>query len=229
MTAWAVLRQVVLATGTINDDVAVVRQAFGFGAGFADPELRKLNLADATMPVSSTRYLEFVAPIEATGPVHAWLAKTGPRGGFTLSVQHPDPDGVRARCAEAGVRVPIDDVAFGRTVLQLHPRDVGLLLEVDGIPEPDVWFWDDVDPGPEPGAGVDEIVGVDITVDDPESMTALWARILDVEPSDSTAFDLGGSTVRFVAGAPSADWNIQLRSSGGSDLPDLPGITFTLV
>ncbi|MBN9619352.1 MAG: hypothetical protein J0H43_06420 [Actinobacteria bacterium] len=230
MSDWAVLRQVVVATTSHQSDLRAVRAAFGLGEGFADPELKRLNLADATMPVSAGRYLEFIAPIEDTGPVASWLAKVGPRGGFTLSVQHPDPDGVRARCAEQGVRVPIDDVAFGRTVLQLHPKDVGLVLEIDGIPERDVWFWDDIDPGPEPGARVDEILGVEIAVADPAAMAARWTAIMNLpEPVEATTLDLGGPTVRFVPGGPSADWTILLRRSGEAVDPALPGISFRLV
>lgn len=230
VTAWAILRQVVLATESHETDLKAVREAFGLGTGFADPELKEFNLADATMPVSATRYLELVAPIAPEGPVHSWLTKAGPRGGFTLSVQHPDPDGVRARCAELGVRVPIDAVAFGHTVLQLHPKDVGLVLEIDGIDDPDTWFWDDIDPGPEARAGIDEIVGVEMTAEDPVAMATLWTKIMDLpEQVDTTSVDLGGTTVRFVAGTPSAHWNILVRRSGAADDPSLPGITFTLV
>lgn len=230
MTAWAILRQVVLATTTHESDLATVRESFGLGAGFDDPELKKLNLADATMPVSAGRYLEFVAPISPEGPVHAWLSKSGPRGGFTLSVQHPDTDGVRARCAELGVRVPIDTVAFGHPVLQLHPKDVGLVLEIDGIDDPDVWFWDDIDPGPEEDATVEAIVGVEITVEDPVAMATRWRTIMDLpEQADPSTLDLGGCTVRFVAGMASADWNILVRRRGEAKDPSLPGITFTLV
>ncbi len=233
MSDWAILRQVVIATGSHESDVAAVRAAFGLGAGFDDPELKTLNLADATMPVSTSRYLEFVAPIEDSGPVASWLGKVGGRGGYTLSVQHPDPDGVRSRCAELGVRVPIDEVAFGHTILQLHPKDVGLVLEIDGIANPDEWFWDDIDPGPEPGAQVDEILGVEMAVADPVGMAALWVKIMDLPaPAEPTVLDLGGATVRFVSGGPSPDWTVLLRRSSGSDSagdPALPGITFRLV
>ena len=230
MSDWAYLRQVVVATNSHDADVHAVRTAFGLGQGFDDPELKNLNLADATMPVSATRYLEFVAPITGDGPVASWLAKVGPRGGLTLSVQHPDPDAVRARCAGLGVRVPIDEIAFGRQVLQLHPKDVGLVLEIDGISDRDVWFWDDIDPGPEPDARIDEIIGVEIAVADPQAMAALWVKILGIpEPSEPTVLDLG-ATVRFVAGGPSPDWTILVRSANGdAGDPGLPGITFRLV
>jgi hypothetical protein len=230
MSSWAKLRQVVIATSTHAADTDAVRAAFGLGQGFDDPELKKINLIDATLPVSAERYLEFCAPATDEGPVASWLGKVGGRGGFVLSVQHPDPDAVRARCITRGVRVPIDDVAFGRTVLQLHPKDVGLVLEIDGIDDPDVWFWDDIDPGPEPGAAVDEIVGVEVPVADPAAMTELWLDILELPaPVETNVLDLGGATVRFVPGGPSADWTVLLRRSGPAGDPGLAGITFRLV
>jgi hypothetical protein len=228
MPSWAILRQVVLATTSHESDVAAVRAAFGLGQGFDDPELKKINLLDATMPVGRGRYLEVVAPAAPEGPVAKWLAKVGGRGGYVLSVQHPDPAAVKERALATGVRVPIEEVAFGRQILQLHPKDVGLVLEVDGIDDPAVWFWDDIDPGPEPGAHVDEILGVEVPVADPAATAAQWRHLLDLpgDPGD-TALDLGGATVSFVPGGPSSHWKVLLHRAGdGAADPALPGITF---
>ena len=230
-TSWAKLRQVVIATTDHDADTEAVRKAFGLGQGFADPELDKISLVDATMPVSAQRYLEVVGATDGVGPVGKWLAKVGGRGGFVLSVQHPDPDGVRSRAAQLGVRVPIDELAFGKTVLQLHPKDVGLVLEIDGIADPDEWFWDDINPGPEADAGVDEIIGVEIPVADPVAMNTLWHQLMDLgEPVLPDQVDLGGAYVKFVDGGPSADWTVVLRTSSADAVdPGLAGISFRLV
>ena len=232
---WAILRQVVIATTDHAADVEAVRSAFGLGEGFGDPELKHLALLDATMPVGSgKRYLEFIGPENDTAVVTKWLTKIGGRGGYVLSVQHPDPDAVRARALARGVRVPIDTTALGHAVLQLHPQDVGLLLEVDGIADDTAWFWDDVDPGPEPDALVDGIVGVEVAVADPEATNALWHDLLGLgTPAVADTIEMGGIPVRFVPGGPSADWVVTLRRSaaGGERAvePSLPGITFRLV
>ena len=126
------------------------------------------------------RYLEFVAPTDAEAAVRRWLAKIGGRGGYVLSVQHPDPDAVKARALASGIRVPIDAEAFGHRIIQLHPQDVGLLLELDGIADRQAWFWDDIDPGPEPDAAVSDIVGVEVPVADPAATTAQWHALLDL-------------------------------------------------
>jgi len=232
--AWAILRQVVIATDDHAGDVAAVRSAFGLGQGFGDPELKDLALLDATMPVSDQRYLEIIGPENDTAAVSKWLNKIGGRGGYVLSVQHPDPDAVRARALARGVRVPIDTTALGKVVIQLHPQDVGLLLEVDGITEPSAWFWDDIDPGPEPGALVDAIVGVEVPVADPVATNTLWHDLLGLpDPQAADTIDLGGIPVRFIPGGPSADWTVLLRRAvdGGdrAEEPTLPGVTFRLV
>jgi len=229
--SWAKLRQVVIGTTDHVGDVAAVREAFGLGAGFADPEVAHMSLVDATLPVAPGRYLEFVAPTDDTISFAKWLSKIGGRGGYVLSVQHPDPAAVKARAEARGIRVPIDVEAFGKPVIQVHPKDVGLLLEVDGITDPSVWFWDDIDPGPEPGAGVDDIICVEVPVDDPAAMTTLWHELLDLgEPANPSEVDLGGITVRFVPGGPSHEWTVILRRANDRAVdPGLPGVTFRLV
>lgn len=229
--SWAKLRQVVIGTTTHASDIEAVRRCFGLGEGFADPEVDTIGLVDATMPVSAGRYLEFVAPARADLSFARWLDKIGGRGGYVLSVQHPDPHAVRERALARGIRVPVDVEAFGKPVIQLHPQDVGLLLELDGIADPDKWFWDEIDPGPEPDACVDEIVSVDVPVADPAATNTLWHELLGLgEPPRPTEIDLGGILVRFVAGGPSAKWTVTLRrtSEAAAD-PGLDGLTFALV
>ena len=230
-SAWAKLRQVVIATTSHADDVAAARRAFGLGASFDDPELKTFGLADATFPISAERFLEFVGPASEHGPLTPWLTTIGGRGGYVLSVQHPDPAGVRRRCTELGVRVPIETEAFGQTVLQLHAKDVGLVLEIDGIADRAAWFWDAISPGPDASAGVDEIVGVDVPVADPTAMTALWHEVLGLgEPTAADVVELDGAWVRFVPGGPSSAWVVVMHRSNDTAVdPGLPGISFRFV
>jgi hypothetical protein len=229
--SWAKLRQVVIGTTEHSSDVAAARAAFGLGPGFADPEVAHLSMVDATLPVAPGRYLEFVAPTDDGISFAKWLAKVGGRGGYVLSVQHPDPAAVKQRALARGIRVPIDVEAFGQPVVQLHPQDVGLLLELDGITDETKWFWDDIDPGPEAGAGIDDIVGVEVPVADPVAMCALWHELLDLgQPARPDQIELGGVYVRFVPGGPSPAWTVIVRRANDSAVdPGLPGITFRLV
>ena len=38
-----------------------------------------------------------------------------------------------------------DVEAYGYRIMQLHPKQLGLLLELDEVPEPDAWFWDGIE------------------------------------------------------------------------------------
>ncbi|SDJ41158.1 hypothetical protein SAMN05444157_3244 [Frankineae bacterium MT45] len=233
--SWVKLRQVVIATTSHDDDVDLVRQAFGLGKGFCDPELDSLHMVDATMPVARGQYLEFIGPASDEAAVLKWLTKIGGRGGYVLSVQHPDPAAVKQRAIERGIRVPVDVEALGHPVIQLHPQDVGLLLEVDGITDPERWFWDDIDSGPEADAAVSEIVSVQVPVADPAATNALWHDLLDLgTPAEPTVIEMGGISVEFVAGGPSAEWTVTLRradSAAGASAaaPSLAGLRFELV
>lgn len=228
---WAKLRQVIIGTAHHDSDVAAVRESLALGEPFADPEIHELSLVDATFQVSPERYLELVGTTSPTSPMAMWLGKVGPRAGYALSVQHPDPDAVRARCIAAGLRVAIDTVAFGKTVLQLHPKDFGLLLEVDGIDDPDVWFWDDISPGPSATAGIDEVIGVEIPAGDPALLADRWSDVLGIgAPSADHQLDLGGAWVRFIPDDVSREWVVTLRrSSAAASAPELEGVAFRLV
>jgi hypothetical protein len=75
-------------------------------------------------------------------PVARWLGKVGGSSGWVLSTQVPSLDGVKERAAEHGVRVAVETQAMGHDIIQLHPLDVGVLLELDAFLPRDGWFWD---------------------------------------------------------------------------------------
>jgi hypothetical protein len=62
-------------------------------------------------------------------------------------------------------------------------------------------------------------------------MAVLWHELLDIgQPAVPGEVDLGGVTVRFVAGGPSAEWTVVLRRANADARdPGLPGIAFRLV
>ena len=47
--------------------------------------------------------------------------------------------------AELDLGVAADVEAYGYRIIQLRPKQMGLLLELDEVPDPDAWFWDSVD------------------------------------------------------------------------------------
>lgn len=234
MTDWALLRQVVLATDDIEGAGTLIREKFRLGKGFADPELATVGLADDTMALAGGSYLELVAP-SSGAPMGAalsrWLAKTG-GGGYALSVQHSDAVGARDRAVALGVRLAADQLVMGHPIVQFHPADAGLLLELDGIADPEKWFWDGLGVDPSPDALIDGVVAVEAGVADPAATTSLWTEILGFGPVERHAFDLGGRLVRLVDRADRPQWTITLRRSpAGAELSDgtLLGAAFRYV
>jgi hypothetical protein len=206
---WAELRQVGFAT---LDHAAAVRTAtelLALGPGFGDPLLAERGLADFTAPVGPATYVEVLAPLTAGHSVARWLDKVGGASGWVLSTQVPSLDGVKERAAEHGVRVAVETQAMGHDIIQLHPLDVGVLLELDAFLPRDAWFWDDL---PEARAAraarttkADDIVAVEVAVAglrDPAAMARTWAAIIGIEPpaatADGAALAFGRRTVRFV-------------------------------
>nr|BFE61439.1 hypothetical protein GCM10020063_059650 [Dactylosporangium thailandense] len=228
MTDWALLRQVVLATNDITADARLLREHYGLGAGFADPELAAIGMSDDTMALAGGAYLELVGPLTPDVSIARWLARRGP-GGYALSVQHGDPLAARDRALSLGVRVVADQLVMGHPIVQLHPADVGLLLELDGIEDRDAWFWDGMGVDPSPHALIDDVVAVDVPVRDPEATVQQWSQILGYDAAGADTIDLGGRTVRFSPAAEFPRWTVTLlRSERGTALRDesLLGVRF---
>ncbi|MET0234072.1 MAG: hypothetical protein ABW224_05515 [Kibdelosporangium sp.] len=229
---WARLRQVIVATNEIEADTKALRSAFALGEGFHDPELGEVAMADHTFTLADLSYLQLVTSLDPTDSLGRWTARIGGRGGYALSIQHPDPAGVKARAEELGVRVIFDREVLGHPIVQLHPRDAVILLEADGIADPGVWFWDDMGEKsqPSPDGLVDSVVAVQVPVPDPRAVGELWHQLLGLTPgSDPSVVDLSGPQLRFVAGDDSTHWTITLRRTAGAGTlrPDVvPGITF---
>ena len=211
MTApgWAELRQVGFAA---LDHAAAVRAAtdlLGLSPGFGDPLLAELNLADFTAPIGPDTYVEVLAPTVPEHSVARWLRRVGGAAGWVLATQVPSLDGVTERAAERGVRISAQTHAMGHDIVQLHPLDVGVLLELDEFLPRDAWFWDDVEAAQAAyasrSAKVDDIVAVDVAAADPPAMAETWAAIIGLErparTADGAAIAFGSRTIRFVAAA----------------------------
>lgn len=198
--SWAKLRQVIIAADDNAAAGALLRSRLGVGTGFVDPGLETINMDDNTIPVGNGSYLEIISPRDATVSLSRWLAKAGGAGGYMLAIQHSDVVGVRRRAREMGIAEVLADVVQGYELAQFSPWELGLIIEVDGIPDPAVWYWDHVDVRPEPDALVNDIVEVEVAVQDPDAVVAVWNKLLDLEPSGTRRVNLGDRRVSFVAG-----------------------------
>lgn len=218
-----ILRQTALGTADFEGDGARLRELFGLARGYTDPMVEDVGMADETLPVGPDAYLELVAPLSERAAINGWLTKAGGTAGYCVAIQVPDLAPHLAAAEAAGVRVAVDMDVHGLRIVQLHPGDVGLLLELDEIPDPQQWHWDAVDFEPSPGARIGDVIGIDVAADDPLSRAQLWASILGVELQEhegAPLLRLGTRTVRFVAdGAPRVSAIDVVPTEAGADLP----------
>ena len=196
---WAVLRHLVLAANDALAESARLAAALRLPQGFGDPELAAIELTDRNMPVGPQKYLEVVGPLGPGSYINRWLSRVGGQGGYCLSVQVPDVLACKQRALDRGVRLAADQEVLGHRIIQLHPADTGVLLELDGIPDQSRWFWDDITPGPRPDALIDDITAVTVGLPDPEAAAALWAGIIGLELVTPTRLDFSGCAIDFTA------------------------------
>jgi hypothetical protein len=216
---WAILRQLVLATDDALADAARIAGQLGLPAGFADPMLAGIGLADAAMPVGPAQFLEVVGPLDETSYINRWLHKVGGAGGYCLSVQVPDAPACKARALALGVRLAADEVLMGHPLFQMHPADVGILLELDGVSDPATWFWDDITPGPNADALVDSIVSVTVGTPDPAATATQWAHIIGLDLASPTALDFTACRIDFVEHPVGQVLAAQFQLASGADVP----------
>jgi hypothetical protein len=203
---WAELRQVVLATLDHPADTARARRLLGLGPGFADPVLADWGLIDDTMPVGPDTYLELVSPTSPDHPLARWLAKVGGSAGYVLSTQVPTLDGVRDCCAELGIGIVADTETDGHPILQLHPKQMGVMLELDAFVPRSGWFWDELPDAEVAHAHTDtdivDIRAIEIAAPDPAGLAATWAKVLGLEAvalaGGAWAVPFGDRPIRFV-------------------------------
>ena len=199
--SWAKLRQVIIAAEDNAAAGEMLRSRLGVGRGFVDPGLDTINMDDNTIPVGDETYLEIISPRDPGSSIGRWLAKAGGSGGYMLAIQHSDVVGVRRRARAMGIAEILADVVQGYELAQFSPWQLGLIIEVDGIPDPAKWYWDHLGVKAEPGAAVNDIVGVEVAVQDPDAVARAWNELLDLEPGGIRTVNLGGRHVHFVEGA----------------------------
>ena len=123
---------------------------------------------------------------------------------------------------------------YGHNIVQLHPGDLGLLVELDEIPEPTEWFWDEFVTETPTAPVVDDVLGVEISSADPAAQAAQWAALfgVEVEAGDNPRITLGTRTITFVAGERRFLSAIDLKKVDGVDAPAelaISGVTLRLL
>ncbi len=235
--SWIKIRQVVIGAENIEATSKELRETLGLAPGFADPILETIGLADETVVVGPDAYLEVVAALRDDVSLATWITRGGGGGGYALSIQVPDLTPHLEAAAAAGVRTVADLEVYGHRIVQLHPGDLGLLVELDEIADPDAWFWDDVDKQHPQAPLVDDIRAVQLSSPDPRAQATLWSTVFGVPltraDSGDPQIDLGSRSVRFAAGDRRYLCAVDLAVVPGSELPSGPltisGVTLNLL
>lgn len=220
-----ILRQVVLGAPDADLTGKHLRETFGLAPGFADPVLETVGMADETIRVGAEAHLEVVAPLRNDTSIAHWLRR-GP-GGYALSIQVPSLQPYVDRALAEGVRIAADMEVYGHRIVQLHPGDMGLLVELDEIADPAVWFWDDIPRIDPPAPLVDDVRAVTVDSPDPSAQAARWGAVFDADTSDGT-LRLGSRLVRFAEGPRKMLSAVELGAVGPAPEPvEIAGVRFT--
>jgi hypothetical protein len=216
-SAFTQVRQVVVGVPEVAPAAQRAQECLGLAPGFADPLLEEIGMADECMVLGDGRsFLEYVAPTRPDAGLQRWLDRgAGAPGGYALSVQVSSLAPYLPRLEALGIAVVADVEAYGYRLLQLHPKKVGLLLELDEVPDPDAWFWDSLEKQHPTDPQVDSFASLEITSPDPAAAAALWGELFDVPVSGSTVM-LGSLPVTFVAGERAMISGIGLTRSAGA-------------
>jgi hypothetical protein len=231
-----IMRQVIIGTSEMETASKELRSAFGLAPGFADPILETIGMDDETLRVGDEAHLELVGALTPDASIATWCAKVGGGGGYGLSIQVGDLAPFLERAEALGVRTIADQVVYDHRIVQLRPADLGLLVELDEIPNPSEWFWDDIEGEVSDAPVIDDVLAVEISSHDPDAQAEKWATLFDVPVEtidDTRQIAIGERTVRFVRGDVKMMTGIDVRVAAGVE-PDsrtvvVSGVTFTLV
>ena len=179
------LRQICLVAPELEPAVAALTDILGLSVCFRDDAVAKYGLVNAVIPVG-TCFLEVVAPTRPDTAAGRYLQRRGGAGGYMVIIDTLDLAAAERHVAALGVRVA-NPLSHGDEYrgLQLHPRDTGgALLELN-------WTRDGASlTGPYHPAGPDwqrhvrndiatALRGAELQSDDPATLAARWASILD--------------------------------------------------
>lgn len=172
------------------------REVLGLPPGFPDPALADWGMVNEILGLGRT-YLELLAPSGPSSPLHKFLARG--EGGYVVGVRVPDTNALVERALRRGVRIAHRQEFHGADIVQLHPADLGVMLEADLLPDGRHWHYDTWDVPARPAdAPAGDLLAVDIAVDSPEEKAELWAYVLDAPLASATSVQVGSGLVRFV-------------------------------
>ncbi|MBC7593312.1 MAG: hypothetical protein H7288_05140, partial [Kineosporiaceae bacterium] len=101
-------------------------------------------------------------------------------GGYGLSIWVDGLGRFLERASALRIRTIADQVVSDHRIVQLKPGELGLLVELDEIPDATQWFWDDIEAEISVDPVIDDILAGEISSRDPEAQAEQWATLFDV-------------------------------------------------
>ncbi len=200
------LRQIALVASELHTTIEALNAELGTDVCFQDPGVGVFGLHNALLALGDT-FLEVVSPTEPDTAAGRYLERRGGDGGYMVLLQLSAEE--RAACRQRGAALNIrevhqaEDTHGGDHIVgtHFHPADTGgAILSIDTATPPESWGW----AGAEWSASVrteraGPILAVEIQSDDPMSLAARWAELLDQPIKDSATVALSdGGEIRFV-------------------------------
>ena len=197
------LRQAVVAATDLRATMAALEDALGVSAPFHDEGVGHFGLSNAVYVLGDT-FIEIVSPMREDTAAGRQISRHGGDCGYMCMFELDDEAATRARIDDAGARIVHDTRREDIVDLHLHPKDVpGAIVALDITNPVGSWRWG----GPDweakvPPHGPGGLLGLTVSVHDPETVAATWAGLLGVTPDGTTVrIDGDHQTLHFVAAA----------------------------
>lgn len=202
---WLRLRQIALVAHELAPVEAALTELLGVKVCFRDPGVGYFGLENALFPIGN-QLLEVVAPVRENTAGGRYLERRGGDGGYMVITQCDDHEPRRARVAELGVRLVLDNDGEEFRNMQLHPKDTGgSFFEIDE----QLGDRAHAEDGPWHPAGPDwqrardtsrvaGIVAAEVQCDDPGTVASRWSQIAQIGLEDNLTMPLENGVVRFV-------------------------------
>jgi hypothetical protein len=193
------LRQIALVARNLRPVESAICETLGLEVCFRDPGLSHFGLRHGLYPIGD-HLLEVVAPKQDGTTAERFLDRRGGDGGYMVIVQVDDLEAERARLDTSGIRIVFTAEGSGVRGLHLHPKDVGgAILSIDQADPSESWGWAGQDwQYHRRESIVNDLVGVEIQAENPDTMARRWSVALGKPVSGSRTIELSDAAIRFV-------------------------------
>jgi Glyoxalase-like domain len=197
------LRQVALVARDIDATLRDLTEVLGLTVCCRDLGVEQFGLSNALMAFGGT-FLEVVSPKRPETTAGRLLDRRRGDGGYMILVQTDDLDTQRKKAEAASVEIVLDAELEGARLIHLHPKKLGAIVSFDELSPPDHWVWAGPDYKRVQGSDlVEKIRGVVVQSDDPDALSASWAKLFDRPVSKmngSLRMELDEGAICFTSG-----------------------------